>query len=456
MMLSLLKKRRLRLNHSPKNHLHYDIHDSHAIQQLEKSQKGKHQFKYDFEFNKTRTKVKLFIAPIAILGGRLGVYAGQNIKKGTKMLGCYAGKRSKKHFNESSLYVFELTDDHDRSLGFIDAGKVRDWTGFINHSTTSNLVVHQRKIKGQLNICFHPSKNIKKGEQLLYDYGKHYFSGSGIKPYYLQPTDNWLTDEEVYLQNKAYYAPGIYLLDKEIRETLELGTSSQTGFLLPAIFLSIYRNDLVSLKRQLKQHLTSLMFACYLGNERIVKTLLDFKADPNRCMLVTGYNAFTTLMLGHANQSTAEKIGSLLLSKISDITEPDKYKLNILHYALKRGSIALVKKILMLFSREQYDWLSLMLKRSRKLPPHVNFDDCLLEGKLDILKLLLQSAIKEFGTKEDSLIQAINKRSCFKKTTFSSTPLSTMIQFEKLLKQPAFRVLQKKTDILKRVMKRTL
>lgn len=106
-----------------------------------------------------------------------GVFASDNIKKNTKIIQ-YIGekisksegdKRSEKRLkrylgskNTGSVYIFELNKRYD-----IDGAKSYNKARFINHSCNPNCEVDI--LKGEIWIS--SIKNIKKGDELSYDYG---------------------------------------------------------------------------------------------------------------------------------------------------------------------------------------------------------------------------------------------------------------------------------------------
>ena len=106
-----------------------------------------------------------------------GIVATKNIKKGTKIIE-YVGEkvtraegnrrsenRIKKYLNSSktgSVYIFELNSKFD-----IDGSFSYNKARYINHSCNPNCEVDI--IKDQIWIS--SIKNIKKGEELNYDYG---------------------------------------------------------------------------------------------------------------------------------------------------------------------------------------------------------------------------------------------------------------------------------------------
>ena len=106
-----------------------------------------------------------------------GLFAKQDIKKGEQVIQ-YIGdkvtkregdKRADKHLlkaeknkNNGMVYIFELNKKYD-----IDGGVARNYARFINHSCDPNCEVDGIGLK----IWVYAIKEIKKGEELTYDYG---------------------------------------------------------------------------------------------------------------------------------------------------------------------------------------------------------------------------------------------------------------------------------------------
>jgi len=113
-----------------------------------------------------------------------GVFAKRNIPKG-KILGKYTGK---KHFakndemkNDSSFmdnkYLF-LISQTDSDILFIDGSDGGNWTCMINGAKTA---LEKNKINIQTfldkeDIYFQTTRTIKKGDELLFDYGPYYWN----------------------------------------------------------------------------------------------------------------------------------------------------------------------------------------------------------------------------------------------------------------------------------------
>ena len=101
-----------------------------------------------------------------------GLYANQNIKKGTKIIE-YKGKiisakeseRNPKFDNGKAIYLFNINKKYD-----LDGDFKFNTARLINHSCEPNCEVFGSGLK----IWIYAMKNIKKGEELSYDYGFNY------------------------------------------------------------------------------------------------------------------------------------------------------------------------------------------------------------------------------------------------------------------------------------------
>ena len=101
-----------------------------------------------------------------------GLYASKNIREGTKIID-YVGKIiSKKESNENSkfdnkkdIYLFNLNNKYD-----LDGNFKFNTARLINHSCNPNCEVFGKGLKLWISAI----KDIKKGEELSYDYGFSY------------------------------------------------------------------------------------------------------------------------------------------------------------------------------------------------------------------------------------------------------------------------------------------
>ncbi len=101
-----------------------------------------------------------------------GLYASKDIKKGTKIID-YVGKiiskeqseKNSKFDNEKDIYLFNLNNRYD-----LDGDFKFNIARLINHSCDPNCEVIGKGLKLWISAI----RNIKKGEELNYDYGFSY------------------------------------------------------------------------------------------------------------------------------------------------------------------------------------------------------------------------------------------------------------------------------------------
>ena len=101
-----------------------------------------------------------------------GLYAAANIKKGTIII-YYKGKlitkketeRNPKYDNEKAIYLFNVNNRYD-----LDGDFEYNTARLINHSCNPNCEVDGKGLK----LWIFAIKDIKKGEELSYDYGFGY------------------------------------------------------------------------------------------------------------------------------------------------------------------------------------------------------------------------------------------------------------------------------------------
>lgn len=105
-----------------------------------------------------------------------GVFAKEEIRPG--VVGMYTGELKKVDHYSKSRYLFSFTTKILKNV-MIDGEKKGNWTSFINHNPSdqksTNLIVREYFYKGLPYILFWATKKIKKGSQLLYDYGDSYW-----------------------------------------------------------------------------------------------------------------------------------------------------------------------------------------------------------------------------------------------------------------------------------------
>lgn len=104
----------------------------------------------------------------------LGLFAESDIPKGSCIIE-YVGRTISKEESETSRskYLFEISKSKT-----IDGKPKWNKAGYINHSCRPN--AESEIHKGRVFIL--ATKNIKAGEEIVYDYGKEYFN-EHIKPF---------------------------------------------------------------------------------------------------------------------------------------------------------------------------------------------------------------------------------------------------------------------------------
>ena len=97
----------------------------------------------------------------------LGLYAGEDLKKGAFVIE-YVGDRINEAESDrrGGMYLFEVAKDL-----FIDGKGRKNVARYINHKCKPNCEVDIKKKR----VFIFTTKNIKKGEELGYDYGVEFF-----------------------------------------------------------------------------------------------------------------------------------------------------------------------------------------------------------------------------------------------------------------------------------------
>lgn len=103
----------------------------------------------------------------------LGLFAGEAIAKGACIIE-YTGRTisNEEAYTSRSRYLFEVN-----SKITLDGKPPKNKAGYINHSCVPNAEPAISKAR----IYIMATKNIKKGDELTYDYGEEYFNDY-IKP----------------------------------------------------------------------------------------------------------------------------------------------------------------------------------------------------------------------------------------------------------------------------------
>ena len=110
-----------------------------------------------------------------------GVFAGKNFRKGD-MIGEYTGIVRKIDETNTNNFGYSWGYLYPPKL-IIDAKDAGNYTRFINHSSIPNIdVIYIQDCKKRWHMIYVANKPIKKGEQLLANYGTHYWSSRGVNP----------------------------------------------------------------------------------------------------------------------------------------------------------------------------------------------------------------------------------------------------------------------------------
>lgn len=131
---------------------------------------------------KYRKKIESDFSPlvsIRLIGEEIGhgVFAEEVLKKGS-FVGEYRGVIRKNDQIYSAAfnhycYKYPLVDERGRHF-VIDASE-GNFTRFINHSYKPNLRPHYAFVEGIYYMVLTCTREIQKGEQLCYDYGRSYW-----------------------------------------------------------------------------------------------------------------------------------------------------------------------------------------------------------------------------------------------------------------------------------------
>lgn len=236
----------------------YHTNNPDSIQQLVKD--SGNTFVYNIDFNDKylkRRKLDLSIIEIALLNGEKGLITNKEIKPG--QLFEYYGdldvivEDDKLASQDDDSFVFELTDANGEISEILDALKNRDCSAYVNHSPTPNCYVTQieKIVDGKIvrGLLFKALHIIKPGEQITFDYQPFYWQAKKIKPFNMHPTDNNLTDAEVFLNKKCHYSMEAVNLDARTTRDLKLEYRDENynlcgrAIVMPKIMHAIFANN---------------------------------------------------------------------------------------------------------------------------------------------------------------------------------------------------------------------
>ena len=104
----------------------------------------------------------------------LGLFAAHPFKKGERIIEYFGRQiKGKEEYTSKSKYLFEVN-----SRKTIDGAQRDNFARYINHSCKPNC--EPEVVRGRVFI--EAIKNIKIGEEFVYDYGEEYFN-EHIRPY---------------------------------------------------------------------------------------------------------------------------------------------------------------------------------------------------------------------------------------------------------------------------------
>lgn len=303
----------------------------------------------------------------------------------------------------------------DTKSGMIDSKLRGDFTRFLQGSQTSN--VYFEETDGE--VIEKIAREIPPRGQFLGHYGYNYTIPGVDVNYYLHVSDNWENNEERYDRLKDYYCSKLYDFGDKAKTDLGLVGNQ---FLVPEIFYHIANNDIVALRKSLltlksqhinledlvllgvndssirpyeeQQHLSVMMYACYLGNKECIDILIEAGLDMDRAELVAGNNSLSLLLQGNATDSVVNELTPLMLNETQAnfMRSPfsvNNQELGILHYALKRNLKDVVTKIVSLSSGA--DIMLTMYDRDADQQHHYSIDDCILEQRWELFEVLIKN-----------------------------------------------------------------
>ncbi|WP_353279844.1 SET domain-containing protein-lysine N-methyltransferase [Wolbachia endosymbiont (group B) of Xanthorhoe designata] len=259
----------------------------------------------NYEFNIEKNHSQIMIAKVAYLVDRTGygVFLATNESIAPKtFLGTYVGTRM-----EDNKEVNQHVPERDSTVSIVSE-KGRNWASYMHHVSTSNSNVRciSKRIGRHAHLTLSTSREILPGHQLLCDHVQDFSCKLGYISIYPHYTDNYESPAQRYNRAKDFYYNCVIDLDREI--TRDLGYRGSKHFVVTKLFKQIYdkhnsqeeyasgskvlslegldvpiyavtfRDKKWSLDRyDRQQQITSLMFACYLGQEDTIKLLLEKK-----------------------------------------------------------------------------------------------------------------------------------------------------------------------------------
>ncbi|NGX56997.1 MAG: hypothetical protein K1060chlam5_01253 [Candidatus Anoxychlamydiales bacterium] len=106
-----------------------------------------------------------------------GLFASNDLKKRT-FIGEYLGlvRKYNKKIDDKNAYCFEYNIGYKKTPYTIDAREKGSLIRFVNHSDKPNISPLAVLHNGIIHIIFRTNRDVKKNEELTYDYGPNYWS----------------------------------------------------------------------------------------------------------------------------------------------------------------------------------------------------------------------------------------------------------------------------------------
>ena len=370
-------------------------------------------------------KVPLHLAPVALLGGELGVFANRDLtikEFGKHTLGQYHGVRHPDDGSVNSAYNFETGDGW-----MIDAAKVRNFTACVNHSSVPNIHARTLSRDGETRIYYYLLRDVKEGEQLLISYNQNediFFENlePPIQPISMGPTDGCAGPDEMVARHQENYCEELFSIDKKTATALNI---HHTQVLLPTIlFKAVFEGNVAQVKTLLKkthhpdlatyavdlptdhngkhtissvvshqEHITPLMLACYLGNEAMVAELLMHPSCDVDKATVHGRNtALHFLLQGQGNPESKLAMAKLLLQCTEHINLHNQNKLTLLQHCIDLDYPEIAACLLEKADAEKKKQMFEHLFEYEKEDAYVT---CMLNDRVELLEILLTHTERE-------------------------------------------------------------
>ncbi|WED43992.1 SET domain-containing protein-lysine N-methyltransferase [Legionella cardiaca] len=330
-------------------------------------------------------------------------------------------------------YVMEVLDDEGEFIEIIDAELSRNFAGFLNQG-------HPNVVPLQKNgeVVFKAIEDIPPGTPLLYHYGPSYRWEK--EPFYLTKyhVDNV---DALYERNKEWYEQDCYMLPESVCDLYYLPkgrywkiTSLAKAILqnevvkkpkewltqaeIPCLLVTESEEELCNFKNQ--PLLTPLQIAVAKADPRSIDKLLASKCDPHIPSILSQVTPALALLrvLFQLQDSDSDiqrfealKRQAITLIELCTLFIDDKNHLNLLDAAIRLADIAILKAVLNCIKNLPYvrevNFTQYLIERNPKLSPFADLDYCILNGKWEVLDVLLNALEDNCLVPENTLEKAI-------------------------------------------------